>query len=196
MRNKLRSKRNTGFTLIELLIVIAIIGILASIFLVSLGKTRDQARVARAKHEMRQIINAMYLYKDKCGKFPPGKTASGDPSCQSGGEGVCADCVPPYFSCNSLQWVIVMDALVSHKLITRIDTDPWGNPYCYDDNDGIPPSSYYTPLYSMGPNGLAGTRNWFAGGPPGSSNFSSSGCNADPSIDENCDNFGFLIPDN
>ncbi len=54
----MKSNRTRGFTLIELLIVIAIIGILASIVLVSLSAGREKAKTARFKAVVHSIQTA------------------------------------------------------------------------------------------------------------------------------------------
>ena len=60
-----------GFTLIEMLIVIAIIGILASIVLVGIGPVQRTARDARRASDLRQTQNALELYFSKNATYPP-----------------------------------------------------------------------------------------------------------------------------
>jgi prepilin-type N-terminal cleavage/methylation domain-containing protein len=59
-----------GFTLVELLIVIAIIGILASALLVSLGGARASARDARRISDLKQVQGALELFYSKNGQYP------------------------------------------------------------------------------------------------------------------------------
>ncbi len=54
-----------GFTLIELLIVVAIIGILSSIVLITLSDSGDEAENTKIKYELRQIHTAAIQYKLK-----------------------------------------------------------------------------------------------------------------------------------
>ena len=65
---KLRSQK--GFTLIEILVVIAIIGILASVVIAVMGNSRDKARAASAMTSMKSMINAAQLASDSTGRFP------------------------------------------------------------------------------------------------------------------------------
>jgi general secretion pathway protein G len=108
-----------GFTLIELLVVIAIIALLSSIVLTALTAAKTSGKYARAKSEMVQLRTAMFSYKLDFGELPP----IGD---------LCSSCSNPPNS----TWTTVVDALVNGGYIRgRIDRDPWGNYYGYDDND-------------------------------------------------------------
>lgn len=54
-----------AFTLIELLVVISVIGILASIALVSFGPAQKQARDTQRKSDIKQYQNALETYASK-----------------------------------------------------------------------------------------------------------------------------------
>ncbi|MCI0534490.1 MAG: prepilin-type N-terminal cleavage/methylation domain-containing protein [Verrucomicrobiales bacterium] len=66
-----------GFTLVELLVVIAVIGILASILLPGFAKARSQARSANCKSNLRQIGVALTLYLNENGAYPLGSIGDG-----------------------------------------------------------------------------------------------------------------------
>jgi type II secretion system protein G len=61
---------NKGFTLIELLIVIAIVGLLASITLVSLSSSREKAKNAQRKAQLKELTSALELYYSQNDSYP------------------------------------------------------------------------------------------------------------------------------
>lgn len=68
---KINTKNRTkGFTLIELLIVIAIIGVLATLLMVNFVGVRQRARDAQRKSDLRQIQSALELYRSDQGVYP------------------------------------------------------------------------------------------------------------------------------
>ncbi len=59
-----------GFTIIELLIVIAIIGLLATISMVALNGARQKSRDAKRLADIRQIQTALELYFNDNNNYP------------------------------------------------------------------------------------------------------------------------------
>jgi len=64
-------RTQAGFTLIELLVVVAIISLLSSVVMTSLNSARIKARDAKRKVELKQIMNALELYYNDNGRYPP-----------------------------------------------------------------------------------------------------------------------------
>lgn len=74
-----------GFTLVELLITISIIGILASITVVSVGNVRQIARDSKRLADIKQLMNALEFYFNQTNGYPlpqtPNNTITlGDPA--------------------------------------------------------------------------------------------------------------------
>lgn len=62
--------KNKGFTLIELLVTVAIMGLLASIVLVSMREFRAKARDSRRVVDMKSLRDALALYQVNNGVYP------------------------------------------------------------------------------------------------------------------------------
>jgi prepilin-type N-terminal cleavage/methylation domain-containing protein len=62
-----RRQSDSGFTLIELLIVVAVIGVLAAIAVISLARARQSGNEASAIGSMRAITSGQAAYASSCG---------------------------------------------------------------------------------------------------------------------------------
>jgi len=64
------NKKEKGFTLIEMLVVVAVIGLLASLILVGLSSFRTRGRDTRRVADTKEIQNGLELYYMKNGSYP------------------------------------------------------------------------------------------------------------------------------
>ncbi len=125
----------SGFTLIELLVVIAIIGLLSSVVLASLSSARIKARDAKRKEDLHQIQNALMLYYDAYGYYPPAKpqTSCGGTDVWATSNGTCGG-----------QWLTTDPNF--YKYMSSVPVDPLNQGVNAGWGDGNNVYSYYPGL--------------------------------------------------
>jgi len=110
-----RKATQSGFTLIEIMVVVVIIGILASVVVPRIMDNPDKARTAKAKNDIRALESAMDLYRLDNYTYP------------STDEGLDALITAP--SSSPANWK-------QGGYIKKLNNDPWGNDYLYDNDGG------------------------------------------------------------
>jgi general secretion pathway protein G len=130
MMNKLH--RESGFTLIEVMVVVVILGILAAILVPKVMDRPEQARIAKARQDIRALEAALNLYKLDNYVYP---------STDQGLEALVEKPSSP----EPPNWK-------EGGYVDRMPRDPWGNDYQY-----LSPGEYGAfDLYSLGADGQLG----------------------------------------
>jgi general secretion pathway protein G len=65
-----RHRRNAGFTLVEMLLVMMIIGVLATVVVMSTGNTGKEARITATRASIQTIKMAIQTYEMRAGYYP------------------------------------------------------------------------------------------------------------------------------
>ncbi len=119
--NRNRIARNDfkgGFTLVEVLLVIAIIGILATVLVVTIGGTPDAAKKDTTEIQIKQIAGALEKFAARIGRYP------------TDSEGLQALLTAPQFEDESLAEKWSGPYLQPEQL-----KDPWNNDINYEVAD-------------------------------------------------------------
>lgn len=128
-----RLHQDAGFTLIEIMVVIAIIGILATMIVPKIMGRPDEARKIAAKQDIGTIVQSLKLYRLDIGRYPTAEQGlkalierpSADPVPQNWKQGGYLDGLPK---------------------------DPWGSSYQYL----IPGAHGEIDVFSLGADGKSG----------------------------------------
>jgi len=105
-------KRAAGFTLIEIMVVVVILGILAAIVVPRIMDRPDQARVIKAKQDIRVLHSTLDLYKLDNFRYP-----TTDQGLEALVQKPSSIPEPPHWK--------------EGGYIDRVPKDPWGQPYQY-----------------------------------------------------------------
>ncbi len=101
-----------GFTLIEIMVVITILTILALLVVPKIVGRTDEARVTASQVQIRNIEQALHLYKLDNGIYPTTE------------QGLQALVQPPTVSPLPKKWR-------EGGYLPKVPLDPWGNPFVY-----------------------------------------------------------------
>ncbi len=102
-----RVHKQAGFTLIEIMVVVFILGLLVTLVAPKIIGRTDDARIVKAKADIKGIEEALHLYKLDTGAYPQSLDVL------VGGAGANARNYNP------------------DGYLDKVPIDPWGNPYIY-----------------------------------------------------------------
>jgi general secretion pathway protein G len=74
------TRNNRGFTLIEVIVVAGIIAILAGILVPMIFSQIEEAKVSRAKADVKSIATALLAYRKDVGRWPSSDPTTNDPT--------------------------------------------------------------------------------------------------------------------
>lgn len=130
-----QTNRQSGFTLLEIIVVVAIIAILAAYIAPKVTGRVDDARVSKAKNDIRALDTAMEFYKLDNFTYPSAAQGLQALVAKPSGEGL-------------KNWR-------KGGYIKKLSKDPWGNDYQYQ----FPGSHGEFDIFSMGADAVPGGNN-------------------------------------
>lgn len=130
---KICLNKSCGFTLIEILVVVVILSVLAAVIMPNVMDKPEEARVAKARNDIKALEAALDMYKLDNFAYPNTE------------QGLEALVTPPVDAESARRWR-------AGGYIKRLEKDPWGQDYQY-----LSPGVRGTvDIYSLGPDGVPG----------------------------------------
>jgi general secretion pathway protein G len=125
--NNLKQRHQQGFTLIEIMVVVVILGILAAAVVPNIMSRPEEARIAKARHDITALESALNIYKLDNYRYP------------STDQGLEALVKKPSGSPQPRNYK-------KNGYIKKLNKDPWGKEYLYL----FPGTHGELDLYSLG----------------------------------------------
>ncbi|MDH3589101.1 MAG: type II secretion system major pseudopilin GspG [Gammaproteobacteria bacterium] len=132
MNSSIRQRRQDGFTLIEIMVVVVILGILATLVVPTVIQNVAEARINKARSDIRTIESQMEMFRLHSFRYP------------TTDEGIESLVKAPASPDARDRW--------KGPYLQKVPNDPWGRPYLYIS----PGSRAEIDLYSLGADGQPG----------------------------------------